>query len=226
MDELFGLLIFGIIAVISMVAKVAEKRKADQQRQARGERRVRREDLPEATRRMLYGDGDGPRTATPRAGEPPVMSRPTAEPGAARPAAVPPPPPQSVRRSAAPVPDVRRQREQRMAEAPQRVHGGRTAQPQAPAQRPPRGTIEPRMAAPQSLRETYRETHPRREQAAAPPKQQRRQQPAPQRPAPRPHPARRKRKPALAMFLTTSESVRHGIVMAEILGRPKGLQDS
>ncbi len=239
MENLIGLLIFAGIAAVSMIAKFAEKRKAELEQQARqAQRHTRREDLPEATRRVLFGEGTGPRTATPRSGEPKMAQPRTGEAPTARP--VPVPPSRRESRPAAAVPNVRRPREQRMAETSQRRHGGMTEQPRALVQPSPRPTVEPRVDTARSPREAYRQTHPRgEEQRPAPPGQpvrRRHRRPRPsaeqhaarQRNAPmgQKHPAHRKCASDLAWLFSSPKTVRHGIVMMEILGRPKGLEDS
>ncbi len=81
MDNLIGFLVFIGIAIVSIVGKMQEQKKREQQRQ-RSHPKTRPEDLPEATRRMLYGDTQvpGPRhqpepipMAQPK-GTPPSMS--------------------------------------------------------------------------------------------------------------------------------------------------------
>lgn len=83
MEDLIGFLIFAAIAGIGALSKYAESKKAERERQNRPV--VKPEDLPEATRRMLYGESGVP----PRPGQRPGHDIPTAR----RKAAVPPSPP-------------------------------------------------------------------------------------------------------------------------------------
>ena len=109
-DELFGLVIFGVIAAISGLAKLQEYRKEEQARKERGNRKGV-DELPEATKRMLYGDG-GPPVAR-RRGE------------------GPPPPPMAVPRAEAPRPAPPR-RPVPQQQAPQRPVPQRQQAPSAP----------------------------------------------------------------------------------------------
>ncbi len=109
-EEFIGLIIFGIIAAVSGLAKLQEQRKEEQARKDRGNRKGV-DELPEATRRMLYGDG-GPPVAR-RRGE------------------GPPPPPIAVPRAEAPRPAPQR-RPVPQQQAPQRPVPQRQQAPSAP----------------------------------------------------------------------------------------------
>ena len=103
MDDLFGLLIVALVVIVSGLSKLAEKNK-EKPPQRPVQRRPRiPSDMPEATRRMLYGDEADVPMARPRGGDmtrevmpPPAQPR-MAQPQTARPAAPPPPRPAPVR---------------------------------------------------------------------------------------------------------------------------------
>ncbi|MBI1947787.1 MAG: hypothetical protein HYZ00_13955 [Candidatus Hydrogenedentes bacterium] len=93
--ELLGFLFFLAIAAIGWLHKISEERKAEERR--KGRKTTRPEDLPEATRRMLYGDTGEPRSfeppvAKPRQAGPPLAAPRTAVPRTATPRTTPPPP--------------------------------------------------------------------------------------------------------------------------------------
>lgn len=126
-EELIGLIIFGIIAAVSGLAKLQEQRKEEQARKERGNRKGV-DELPEATKRMLYGDG-GPPVAR-RRGE------------------GPPPPPVAVPRAEAPRPAPQRR------PVPQRQQGAPAGPPwQQPPQQPaPQRPAPQRQFAPDAPR--------------------------------------------------------------------------
>jgi hypothetical protein len=78
MEEFIGLIIFGVIAAISGFAKLQEQRKEEEARKQRGNR-PSVDDLPEATRRMLYGDSTPPVARRRSEGPPPPVAVPRAE---------------------------------------------------------------------------------------------------------------------------------------------------
>lgn len=77
MDDVIGFIIFAVIAAISGLAKLMENRKAEEARKQQANRKGV-DELPEATRRMLYGDG-GPPVARRRGEGPPPPPVPRAE---------------------------------------------------------------------------------------------------------------------------------------------------
>lgn len=72
LENIIGFIIFLVVAGSSIVSKILEQRKADAERQQR--RKVDPSELPEATRRMLYGETGEP----PREGQAPGHDIPTA----------------------------------------------------------------------------------------------------------------------------------------------------
>lgn len=72
LENIIGFIIFLVVAGSSIVSKILEQRKADAERQQR--RKVDPSELPEATRRMLYGETGAP----PREGQAPGHDIPTA----------------------------------------------------------------------------------------------------------------------------------------------------
>lgn len=76
-ENIIGFVIFLVIAGSSILSKMREQRKAEIEREQRQQRpRKRPEDLPEATRRMLYGETGVP----PKQGQAPGYDIPTARP--------------------------------------------------------------------------------------------------------------------------------------------------
>ncbi len=73
-ENIIGFVIFLVIAGSSILSKMREQRKAEVEREQRP--RKRPEDLPEATRRMLYGETGVP----PKQGQSPGYDIPTARP--------------------------------------------------------------------------------------------------------------------------------------------------
>lgn len=171
MEQLFGFLIFALLAIFSVASKVREQRKEEERRaqKARGKKEERL-DLPEATRRTLYGEPGIP-TAKPREAPPPVaypMREVREQPRPARPIEV---------------------------EAPEARHAPAERQRHIPAETPhgPRQTT-PSASQPQagrkpsSLEELFREMQRRVEQQMGVPQPQ----PQPQ-PQPRPRPQQKQR---------------------------------
>jgi len=211
MDEIGSLVVVIIIVVASLIGKIQEQRRAKERKLSR--KPVRPEDLPEATRRMLYGAPDKPaaearreaapvRTAQPRVA--PRLERPRPQPMRRPPqpqaprqvleTATPPPPPPPVRRRPAPPPEtqpetvsMQARHEQMMA---QRMGQLRDAQAQHAAMLQRAQQIRQGGAA-----------------AAA-------QQPR----------ARRKAAPSGAGLFSNLDEVRRGIVLMEVLGPPKAFE--
>lgn len=86
MDDIIGFLIFVGIVAVSIIGKIKSERKAAEERKQQPSPPLTLDELPETTRRMLYGEGDII-VATPR------QTAPRPEPSVPRPAAPPPPVP-------------------------------------------------------------------------------------------------------------------------------------
>ena len=69
MDEIIGAVILLVMAVVSIISKMQQKRQMEERRQDRT-KRVRAEDLPEATRRMIYGTPKTAGGSSPALGDP------------------------------------------------------------------------------------------------------------------------------------------------------------
>ncbi len=255
MDSFFGFLVFVVImTVVSLVRKIQE---AKQEAARKEDASLRREKLPEATRRRLYGEGPGADTDIP-------VARPRTQAPAARPVAqgpesvydrlpaweletrdehalagwekaaqedrrVPweeaeerPVPAASQRR--APIPVQQRPRPQQPAppseEDPLRQARelmeqilGRSAPPQEPA----------RPLRPQRERRRPAARKPQPPPAAPKPAQTQAAQARPEAPdAPR---AARAKSHKFYDLISDMDSVRRGIILLEVLGPPKALQD-
>jgi hypothetical protein len=219
MDSLIPFVVV-IFVVISIVKKFAEQKQIEETKKQRQAKKVSMKDLPEETRRMIYGEGAPPvakpRGAAPRQAQPrPVPARPA-----------PPQRPAPQRRpdpvGAGPVPDMRapralaEKRERRSAspvarEAQLRPQQQRVPQQarRRPPQRPPRVAREAQEPARQAP--PVRRKRPETERPAAP------ETPTQRRPA----------APAAVMarrIFANPQSVRHAIIAIEVLGPPKGLQ--
>lgn len=80
LDNIFGLIVFLVVGGLSMLSQMMAKRKEEERRRNQP-RKLDPSELPEATRRMLYGDAPNIPTARPRGqeraeGEPPPLARP------------------------------------------------------------------------------------------------------------------------------------------------------
>jgi hypothetical protein len=252
MEELFGFAIFAIIMVASILSKIQEQKKAAREQELTKAKRVQAEQLPEATRQVLYGGTDVP-VAKPKTGGTPVQ-RNEYQPKVARPAAgkpVPYPPP--VRPQAQPQPrpvTPRRNVPAQPASVPaqslrERVQEVRVQMQQAleqasmPTDAPPQRPKQVTIPAPQ----------PRQRQAAPPPvsapypPRAKRPQPVQQHAVrdgewdgegPRPRSVRslpsasepqgKRHQGGLAAMLRDMNGVRSGIVLGEILGPPKAFR--
>lgn len=232
MDDILGFIVFLLIAGISGAAKYMESRKAERERAERPT--VRPEDLPEATRRALYGESGVP----PRAGQRPGHDIPMAR----RKGAPPPMPP---RRQPAEGPVMR--------QGNYEVRGEETT---SPAYSEEQRVEELRRKLQQKLQQQWVEEQRKRNaaeqrkrevekqrQAHRPVKAQQRQQPVP-RPAPsaptegpRPVPPVPKRAEAAeppqrrtpatataARILHNPRSLRQAIILREVLSPPVGLR--
>lgn len=173
MEQLFGFLIFVLLAVFSVASKVREQRKEEERRaQREREKKEERLDLPEATRRTLYGEPGIP-TARPREAPPPVAY-----------------PMREVREQPAPARPIE-------AEAAEGRHGPvekrRTVPvetPHGPGRAAPPATQPQSGRRPSSLEELFREMQRRVEEQMGVPQQQ--PQPRPQ-PRSGPRPQQRQR---------------------------------
>lgn len=218
MESLVPIIIFLVILALSGISRLAQKQRLEDKERSQG--RTRPQDLPERTRRMIYGDSVP--TARPRQpggeGQEPSGMRPEQPaPTAARPMelrdlmdaflgerssasrrAEPPPIgriPEEVRRPA--VPPERPRVQPQARPQPVRRHARPPAQRVAQPKRQP-APIEGQRPQPKPLA-----------QAQRPPERP---------PAPRRVPARRCR------LLAGIEEVRRGIILSEILGPPKALR--
>ena len=241
MDNYLGPLIILILAVASVVGQVVESRKKKEQNK---ESELRGEDMPEATRRMLYGDGDD-------------VDIPMAKPKQnSQPAVPPPPPPPRRQTQAAPQAQApqRRQVPEQRAQRPAPVRRQPQVQQRteaAPKRRSVRDFIPPeaRRRVQETLQEVWRqaqqagqvevepEDKPPAERPARPaqrseaaPSEMRsktRQRSEQRQPVRTSAPATRKKKrpahPLMRGLIDSPKNVRRGIVLREILGPPKGL---
>ena len=264
MEQFFGFLIFLLLAAFSVASKVREQRKEEEQRaQRQREKKQEHLDLPEATRRTLYGDPDMP-TARPRRGpaeweggegQPPVafpMREVREEPRPTRPVAAEAPdarhvPAERSRRipggsphGPAPVSPRRPTTlEEMFREMQRRVEEQMGKPPEAPApQPPPRQPKQPKRTAPV----TYEQAR-KRQQAERAKAMERQHRPRPESPRHAPRPgapaaaarsvvpaeadrarARKQRERHAPVLFQNLDDVRRGIILSEILGTPRSLQ--
>ncbi|HIJ75001.1 MAG TPA: hypothetical protein HPP83_12960 [Candidatus Hydrogenedentes bacterium] len=211
------LLIVGaaVLGLFTVINKVQEQIERERRRQTR-ESRLDASELPEATRRQLYGSPEGPPVARPAVRPAPGQQRrewrpPVAVPRGGRPVVPPPvPPPQ---RQAQPG-------QRRVPQPPgtpvllREVLERATRREPIPAQARP----VPAPRRPQPPLETVAKPAPRRRPPA--PKQRRAAAPRPQ---PQRVPARPKRAGARVLFADLDDA-RRGIVMSEILGPPVSMR--
>lgn len=211
MEELLGFLIFAAIALVSLVGKLREQRKPSQETESEGPI-ARPEDLPEATRRMLFGDSMEPPLAVPRGESPP-------EPPVAVPRREPPPrqtpPPRRAVAPERPVPPLRAP-----AAPPRRIEPRPVLRPTAAdVQRELRRTMQRALQQTQ-VRQAVRRPPPvfEEEHEGPPPEAPKPAQPTKRRRA-------EQRTAPLRGFLRDINDVRRGIILQEILGPPKSLRD-
>ena len=211
MEDLIGFLVFAAIAGFSIFSKYREQKKAEE---VAKERRLRKrpEDLPERTRKMLYGESGVPPK---RGGEPTYRT--------ARERTAPSPTPQ---RQAAP--PVRRQ-ERRPIEERHTVLSNEefeVREKRAQAQR----TLEEMWRQAKAAEERAR----RKQQKAQRRQQQREATPPPPPPKPKPQPARRpeparatrgQRQRQLAAMFGSRGALRAGIIMSEVLSPPVSFRE-
>jgi len=219
MDDLIGFLVFLIVMGISIASKFRSDRKAADERDAEADRPLTLDDLPESTRRMLYGEGDIP-VARPR--------QPMPEPEPPRPA-----------REAMPTPIPARQivlERSTPLETPQPVR----EQPQRPPvtleRRPLTEAPAPSSPQPQAPRMQPRYTQQQQQQARQPRHKQRQQarpqptgaQPvqAPRAAAPAEIPERRacRERRRVMNALQSKQGLANAVLLREILGPPRALE--
>lgn len=232
-EEFIGLIIFGIIAAVSGLAKLQEQRKEEQARKERGNRKGV-DELPEATRRMLYGDGGPPVARRRSEGPPPPVALPQAE--APRPAPQRRPVPQ--RQQTAPAGPPWQQPPQQPA--PQRPAPQRQFAPDAPrpiAQPLPqrkdwRGT--PEMPQAQPPLHDYRENsvvasehaQERARSAADVIRQEERYRSTDAaKPSVAPKPARMSQAQLFRSLARNKNALRASMITMEVMGPPKGLRE-
>lgn len=212
MESLFGLIIFGIIAAVSGLVKLAEKRKEEELRKQRPTKQ-NVDELPEATRRMLYGDGG-----------PPV---------ARRRGAGPPPPPIAVpRRETLPQAPQRRPVPQRQVNIPTAVPQHRETTQQQPVPQPRQRPVPPlpgRMPAQAPARQSAQRTLQENwQRAQRPPESQQQRTPQPaaaEERARRASPARQRgSRASIKDLLHHPKTLRTSIILQEVLSPPKALR--
>lgn len=213
MENLLGLIIFLVIAGISVVGKMRETRKLEEERRERES--MPPVELPEATRRMLYGDtGDIP-TARPRqTGEAPPP-RPVV---VARPAPAEPAPRQAPRRQETPPPVVRPMRQE---------------QPQRPAAPRPPVSVPARKIPVQTVSAARQAAARRAEQESAPDEAAWARMRAEERRLRQMAEANRQKAATVAATRRQSARVfggagtlRRGIILREVLGPPLALRET
>ncbi len=229
MDGLFGAVVFIVIIIASIAQKIQEQRAAKRPGKA-----LTREDIPEEARRRLYGDGPAePKVATARSA---TATRPRGEEVVrkAQPAqrrAAPPPletPPgkelfdalfgggKPVQEAGKPQPTLRRVAAATVArEEPREVR----VPPSRATQAATRTRQRKATASPQSQQVQSGDKATRRAKRET----QRSARAATQAPPQAPSPVAMPRGP-LSLF-RSGDDVRRGIILAEILGPPKALQE-
>jgi hypothetical protein len=222
MENLIGFLIFVTIAIVSSVMQNAKQKREDAERKAKQELKKQQRgtapNMPEATRRMLYGDGDREiPTAQPR-----QTPHPTAVPRPAIPAA-----PRAQ--------DMAPRAPERMA--PQTEHTQRPAVPRPPAApqrvpQPTQRTARPRaLVQPQEVRRQSRQTMQQttRQQQGTYQEPTTREaaqtQPAPRRQAPAPAHHTLSAAERIQSMLRQPASLRDAVILSELLGPPIALRE-
>lgn len=242
MEELIGFLIFLVLAAFSVLSKVREQRAEEERRAQRAREKAQEQlELPEATRRTLYGEGGPPvaqrRQEVPAA--PPRFPMPGMEPVPTRaplerqvsseqvreiptqPAGRKIPPRRAAEAGAPPTAQRPSTLDDLWREMQREVQ--RRIQP-APAPAPQPVTAAPRQAQPQRQQPQRRQRQqPRRPRPEEPAVQRRVQvEPtapvaAPKRRAPAPRPR------STALFANLGD-VRRAIMLREVLGPPRALE--
>lgn len=231
-DSLIPFVVFIVFIVVAIARKIAEQRDATKHQQEMG--RQKPQDLPDATRRMLYGDSVP--TAQPRTfddeevGRPVVVPQqrapqvPTAQPRQGQPQRPVPPPVAPRRAQPATVPPARPATPPMRVPAPQQrrtAQGPATIRPQESQRQQ-----TPPMRQPQQVQRTVRrDAPPPLVQATA--QQQQSRKPAPKS---RPTPVKPERQAArrataeVGRYFDDREDLRRAIVLREILGPPKAFE--
>lgn len=234
MEDILGFVIFLVIIVISIINKIRTDAKESQERPVQRKRPVSLDDIPEATRRMLYGDGSDipvakPRTAASEHHRPtPVTPHPVTarrvdleqEEGQKPIFTVPPPPP--VYSPPHPVPQPAPQMMQ-----PQRPVPIRQTPVQQVRRQPP--------VMQQPLRREYQQQQrpqprPRPQPAARHTYQDEEEGPKKKYVSPKPQPQMRQATAtsggySLHALLASKNDLARGILLKEILGSPKAYED-
>ncbi|MBI2424569.1 MAG: hypothetical protein HYV27_17185 [Candidatus Hydrogenedentes bacterium] len=251
MDDLIGLGIFLLIAIVGGISKLREQRNEQKQREERRAQRVRPQDLPEKTRQIFYGSEGNPG----RAQESRQAEIPTARPRSAPPAqpvAMPSFGGKEVVDREIPVPPRRKQPTpqpsltQTLQEAWAKAQEEQRRQMAPQAQRPPKPP-EQRQQTHTTMQQMWQQAQQRQPRQAPAPQQRRAQQP--QRPASPPvrqveapdgelnvtapsrstsapvQEAARRKKAAAERLFSTARNVRYGIMMKEILDPPRALRE-
>ncbi len=229
MDGLIGFLIFVGIVIVSVVSRVNEMRKAEEERQRDKMPPLSPSDMPESTRRMIFGDGTDIPTARPRQAPPPVVvARPRTivveehEGPAHRPA--PPPGPVPARKipvpqAARPVPPPRPA--QRPATTPPVVvvRGGAQRQAQPPPRRPAAPMPAGREDAAELMRDEAQWVRQQEEMRRREAERLRRQAAA----EARRRMAMARRHSVHAVLHGGPVSLRQAVLLREVLGPPMGI---
>ena len=208
MEDLIGFLIFIAIVAASIIGKIKTERKAATEREQRPSKPVSLDELPEATRRMLFGDGEGEIiVAKPKQGGPAAAPAP----GEWRRVEETPPRPVPARRVAY---------EQPRPAAPQPQQPPRQ-QPvmQAPVQQRQQARQAPQRAAQPAQRRAQEHARPQPRQAQQPVRPVQASAPAPARQA------RRTSGRGLMSVLQSRNGLAQGILLHEILGPPKAFDN-
>ena len=223
MEEFIGLIIFGVIAAISGFAKLQEQRKEEEARKQRSANRPSVDELPEATRRMLYGDGGPPVAKRRGEGTPPPVAVPRAE--APRPAPQQRPVPQ--RQQGMPAAPPRREVPQRQfaPEAPRPIaqplpqrQDWRGTPPQPAAQRPMPDPRQATVSAGERERERVRAVAEAARQEAT-----YRSTDVPKAPVAK-QAARMSQAQLFRGLARNKNALRASMITMEVMGTPKGLR--
>ena len=227
MDNLIGFIIFLVIIVISIINKIRTESKDSQERPAQRDRPVSMEDIPEATRRMLYGDGSGiqvakPRTATPEqarsgsATHPVTARRVDVESTRSAPPPTPSRPPQPVRQMG-PQASVRAEKREMPTMARHQTSTAQAARRQytSPQRFQPRSRPQPQ---------------PVRRHAVKPDRKASGKRPVPPTRRPQQQPktvpiAASSGGSGISGLLASKNDLARGILLREILGPPKAFED-
>ena len=212
MDDLIGFLVFLIVMGISIASKFRSDRKAAEERDAETDRPLTLDELPESTRRMLYGEGDIP-VAKPRQLFPEQEM-----PGPAR-EGMPTPIParQIVLERSTEAPQPAREQPQRPPVTLERRPLTEAPMPRTQQSQPPR--MQPQHARP-ARQKQRQQARPRPQQAA--PLPVRPIEAAP--PVPSPEPQVCVGRHRLATGLQSKQGLADAVLLREILGPPRAIE--